>query len=137
MNTGGRATCALMTAAVLIGLSGCSDASPQPTVPTTTTARKPITEDGGLRDVRMTSGRALGFVQPETASQILCHSLDKDEWKALLGGSVGRRPFVGADGGCTVTTAEGEELPDIDDDGKVRFVETPLTGDLVDLPIPV
>lgn len=226
MNTGGRATCALMTAAVVLGLSGCGDESPQPTEPTATTASKPILEDGGLRDVRMTSGRALGYVQPETASQILCQLLDKDEWEDLLGDPVGRRPFVGADGGCTVTTAEGgvmlvlrssddalepdttiadrpakkddsrgsdgitvaltdevlepaprqyfperrlltatsigsdtddalevvtsvlekvvpliveegEELPDIDDDGKVRFVETPLTGDFVDLPIPV
>jgi predicted component of type VI protein secretion system len=61
MNTGGRAACALV--AVAVGLSGCDGStadSPQTTVPVTTTARKPMFEDGGLRDVRATSGRALG-----------------------------------------------------------------------------
>lgn len=226
MNTGGRVACALMTAAVVLGLAGCGDESPQPTEPAATNARKPILEEGGLRDVRVTSGRALGFVQPETASQIICQLLDKGEWEDLLGDPVGRRPFVGAEGGCTVTTwegglqlvlrssddalepdttiagrpamkddsmggggitvaltdealepaprqyyperrrltaswsgqqideqadlltsvlekivpmivKEGEELPDIDADGNVPFVETPLSGDFVDLPIPV
>lgn len=183
-------------------------------------------EDSGLRDVRTTSGRALGYVQPETASQILCQLLDKDEWERLLDGPVGRRPIIGANGGCHVATAEGgviielrgsddalepdttiagrparqdvsrasdgitvaltddalrpaprqyyperrllsatsvvndpetelelaervleeivplvieggEELPDADDRGYVRYVDTPLTGDFVDLPAPV
>jgi hypothetical protein len=183
-------------------------------------------EDGGLRDVRMTSGRALGYVQPETASQILCQLLDKDEWERLLDGPVGRRPITGPNGGCHVATAEGgvivelrgsddalepdttiagrparqdvsrasdgitvaltddalrpaprqyyperrllsatsivddpetelelaervleeivplvledgEELPDVDDGGYVRYVDTPLTGHFVDLPTPV
>jgi hypothetical protein len=174
----------------------------------------------------MTSGRALGYVLPETASQILCRLLDKDEWERLLGGPVGRRPLVGANGGCQVVTAEGgviielrgsddalepdttiagrparadvsrasdgitvaltddalrpaprqyyperrllsatgitndpdkeldlaervleelvplvidegEELPDIDDQGHVRYVDTPPTADFVDLPTPV
>jgi hypothetical protein len=226
VNTGGRAACALMTAAVVIGLSGCGVTVTPRTAASATAVGTPIFEDYGLRDVRMTSGRALGYVQPETASQILCQLLDKGEWEDLLGGSIGRRPLVGANGGCTVTTAdggvmlelrssddalepdttiagrpartnpsqsvdaftvaltdealepaprqyfperrllsasvlgqdteeqrdlvadvlekvvplvvaEGEELPDIDDRGRVRFVDTPLTGDFVDLPIPV
>ncbi len=226
MNTGGRAARALVAVTVAIGLSACSAVeSPQPTVPTTT-ARKPLFEDTGLRDVRMTSGRALGFVQPETASQILCQLLDKDEWERLLEGPVGRRPFDGPSGGCGVATAEqaviielrrsddalepdttiarrpaskggiegsdtitvaltddalrpaprkyyperrllsvkgttgdsekdldlaqrvleeivplvvaeGEELPEVDDRGYVRYVDTPVTDDFVDLPTPV
>jgi hypothetical protein len=227
MNTGGRSACALVAVAVAVGLSGCSTAeSPQTTVPVTTAARKPMFQDTGLRDVRKTSGRALGYVQPETASQILCQLLDKDEWERLLDGPVGRRPFTGPNGGCHVATAEGgviielrssddalepdttiagrparkdisrgsdgitvaltddalrpaprqyyperrllsatpivddpgteldlaervleeivplvikdgEELPDTDDRGYVRYVDTPLTGDFVDLPTPV
>ena len=222
MNTGGRATRALMTVAVVIGLSGCGvTVTPQSTTPSA--VETPILADSGLRDVRMNSGRAFGYLQPETASQILCQSLDKDEWEDLFGHPVGRTPIVGPDGGCTITTAEiavmmvlrtsddalepdttiagrpartetegndeivvaltdealepaprkyhperrllsarsigqgdhldlvtgmlekivplivedGDALPDIDDDGRVRFVETPLTGHFVDLPIPV
>lgn len=229
MNTGGRVACALVAGAVAVGLSGCDGStaeSPQTTVPVTTTARKPMFEDTALRDVRRTSGRALGYVQPETASQILCQLLDKDEWERLLDGPVGRKPLTGANGGCFVATAEGgviielrssddalepdttiagrparedvsrgsdgitvaltddalrpaprqyyperrllsatpivddpeteldlaarvlaeivplvledgEALPDTDDRGYVRYVDTPLTGDFVDLPAPV
>ena len=220
-----RYTRVLVAVGVAVGLVSCDSttASPQETT-TTTTAEKPIFEDAGLRDVRMTSGRALGYVQPETASQILCRLLDEDEWERLLGGPVGRRPFVGANGGCGVSTAqggvmlelrssddalepdttvagrparedvsrgsdgitvaltdealrpaprqyhperrllsatamtgdpdeqlglakrvleeivplvveEGEELPDIDDRGHVRYVDTPLTGEFVDVPV--
>lgn len=212
--------CALV--AVAVGLSGCTAAeSPQPTEQTTT-ARKPLFEDTGLRDVRMTSGRALGYVQPETASQILCQSLDKDAWERLLGDPVGRKPLTGSYSGCSVATADqivtlelsssdealepnttiagrparndagiitvaltddalrpaprqnfrerrlleanvttgdsekdldlaqrvleeivplvvekGEELPAIDGRGHLRYVDTPVTEDFVDLPTPV
>jgi hypothetical protein len=217
---------ALVAAGVAAGLVACDSTTASPQQTTTTTAARPMFEDSGLRDVRMTSGRALGYVQPETASQILCQLLDKDEWERLLDGPVGRRPIIGANGGCHVATGEGgvilelrgsddalepdttiagrparvdvsrgtdgitvaltdgalrpaprnyyperrllsataitgdpdteldlaervlaeivplvledgEELPDIDEEGHVRYVDTPLTGEFVDLPIPV
>lgn len=217
---------ALVVVGVAVGLAACDSTTASPQETTTTTAPKPMFSDTGLRDVRMTSGRALGYVQPETASQILCRLLDKDEWERLLDGPVGRRPLIGANGGCHVATAEGgviielrssddalepdttiagrparkdvsrasdgitvaltddalrpaprnyyperrllsataiiddpdeeldlaervleelvplvvgegEELPDIDDQGHVRYVGTPPTEDFVDLPTPV
>jgi hypothetical protein len=217
---------ALVMVGVAVGLVSCDSTTASPQETTTTTVPKPVFEESGLRDVRMTSGRALGYVQPETASQILCQLLDKDEWERLLDGPVARRPLVEAIGGCHVATAEGgvivelrgsddalepdttiagrpartdvsrgsdgitvaltddalrpaprnyyperrllsataiiddpekeldlaervleelvplvveegEELPDIDDRGHVRYVDTPLTGDFVDLPMPV
>jgi hypothetical protein len=207
-----------------VGLAACDStaASPQETVPATTTTRKPQFEDTGLRDVRMTAGRSLGYVQPETGSQILCQVLEKDAWEELLGGEIGRMPAPGphplcqiafgrglvqvqmfnyddgleddttiagrpasaGDDGYTVAlidealepaprnyhpewgllevsvtthqegiepgiaeklleeivpllTGAGDELPDIDDTGHVRYEKTPLVGHFVDQPMPV
>jgi hypothetical protein len=59
----------------------------------------------GLRKVRNASGSALSFVQPETASQILCQALPADQWQQLLGaGPVRREPDVkGTTGACRIT----------------------------------
>jgi hypothetical protein len=182
-----------------------------------------VTGKGGARPVGGRSRcRAIGYVQPGTASQILCQLLDKDGWERLLDGLVGRRPAnsphatcqiavgqglitielrqsddaldeettiagrpaaVDGDGFTVALTddalrpaprqyyperrllavtviaddpdteseiaervleeiiplvvAEGEPLPDIDDQGRVRYVSTPVTGEFVDLPTPV
>ena len=224
MKAGGRVACALT--AVAVGLAGCSGSraeSPQTTVPSTTTTRPLIFEDTGLRDVRMTAGRSLGYVQPETGSQILCQVLEKDVWEELLDGEIGRmaapgphpscqiafgqglvqvdmytygdgleddtriasRPAMSDDDGYTVAlidealepaprnyhpewgllavsvtthkegtergiakavleailppliTGASDDLPDIDDDGHVRYEKTPLVGHFVDQPMPV
>ncbi len=109
MNTGGRAARALVAVAVVAGLVGCTGSraeSPQATVPSTTTTRPLMFEDTGLRDVRMTSGRALRFVHTGTASQILCQLLDKGEWEELLDGPVGRKP-TGPPAVCQIAFSGG------------------------------
>jgi len=100
---------ALLVIGLAVGLAGCDStaASPQETVPATTATRKLMFEDTGLRDVRMTSGRALRYVQPETASQILCQLLEKDEWEELLDGRVGRRAYPGPTATCHVAFSQG------------------------------
>jgi hypothetical protein len=55
----------------------------------------------------MTSGRALGYVQPETASQILCQLLDKEHWERLLDGKIGRKPLNAPEAGCQIATTQG------------------------------
>jgi hypothetical protein len=55
----------------------------------------------------MTSGLALGYVQPETASQILCQLLDKEHWERLLDGKIGRKPLSAPDAGCQIATEQG------------------------------
>jgi hypothetical protein len=55
----------------------------------------------------MTSGRALTYVQPETASQILCHLLDKEGWERLLDSRIGRRPLDYPYAGCLIATEQG------------------------------
>ena len=218
--------CALAAVAVSAGLAGCGGSqaeSPQTTVPVTTSMRELMFEDTGLRDVRMTAGRSLGYVQPETGSQILCQVLEKDVWEELLGAEIGRmaapgpypscqidfrqgfvqidmstyddgleddtriagRPANTNDNGYTVAlidealepaprnyhpewglltvsvtvheestergiakavleailppliTGASDELPDIDEEGRVRYEKTPLVGHFVDQPMPV
>lgn len=94
--------------ALVAVLAGCTspDDGP-PTTPTRPTVQRPMFQDERLRPVRMTSGEALGFVQPETASQVLCQLLDKDEWERLLDGSIGRRPTRGPEAGCQIATELG------------------------------
>ena len=104
----GKGACALI--AVVVGLSACDGSaaeSPQTTVPTTTATRKLQFEDTGLRDVRMTSGRALGYVHMETASQILCQLLDKERWEELLDGRVGRMPVGAPHAACQIAFSQG------------------------------
>jgi hypothetical protein len=93
----------LLVAAVLV-LTACAappDERPRPT-PT-----KLLFEDQHLRQVRMTSGRALGYVQPETASQILCQLLEKEDWERLLDGRIGRKPLNAPSAGCQIATEQG------------------------------
>ena len=109
MKYGGRVACALLAAVLAAGLGACdsSGASPQETIPATTATRELMFEDTGLRDVRMTSGRALGYVQPETAGQILCRLLEKDAWEELLDGPVGRRADTGPTALCQIAFSRG------------------------------
>jgi hypothetical protein len=95
---------AVITASVL--LSGCSgpdgDANPNPAP--TSAPKNPLLDDQGIRPVRMTTGRALSLVPPETASQILCQILSKATWENLLGGNVGRMPSDSPSAGCVVSS---------------------------------
>lgn len=209
---------------VILVLTACAAPPDEPPRPTPT---KLLFEDQRLRPVRMASGHALGYAQPETASQIMCQLLDKDDWERLLDGRIGRKPLSAPYAGCQIATEhgmvslqllkrdaafeadttiagrpatmdensfgspiftvaltddalqsaprqyyparrllelqvvsddaeervdvgtrvlnkilpllmkEGEPLPDIDTQGHVRYVSTPLTKDFVDLPEPV
>lgn len=67
----------------------------------------PAFADQHLRSVRMASGRALGYVQPETASQILCQLVDKKRWERLLDGAIGRKPMNAPYAGCQIATSLG------------------------------
>lgn len=67
----------------------------------------PAFDDQHLRSVRMASGRALGYVQPETASQILCQLVDKQRWERLLDGEIGRKPLSSPYAGCQIATELG------------------------------
>ena len=67
----------------------------------------PAFEDQHLRSVRMASGRALGYVQPETASQVLCQLVDKHGWERLLDGEIGRKPLSSPYAGCQIATELG------------------------------
>jgi hypothetical protein len=87
-------------------LAACSSPGGPPRVDLPPVPR-PMFQDQHLRSVRMTSGPALGYVQPETAGQILCQLLDKDEWERLLGGPVGRRPLNPPYAGCQIAPEEG------------------------------
>lgn len=100
---------ALLVIGLVVGLAGCDSttASPQETFPASPNPREQLLEDAGLRDVRMTSGAELRWVQPETASQILCQLLDKDAWEELLGSRVGRRTYTGPTATCHVNFSQG------------------------------
>lgn len=101
-----RAT-GLAIALLTLVLTACGspdDDTPRDTAPT---VARPMFQDQHLRSVRMTGGRALGYVQPETASQILCQLLDKAGWERLLGGRVGRKPLNAPYAGCMIATGKG------------------------------
>ncbi|MFC4855637.1 hypothetical protein [Actinophytocola glycyrrhizae] len=100
--TRARGTTALLAVLLGVVLGGCGSSEAPP--PTTSTAATPAADEG-LRPVRMTGGRALGYVQDDTASQILCQVLGRQQWEQLLSGPVGRRPSPGA--GCRITTGHG------------------------------
>lgn len=82
-------------------LTACA-APAEPPKPTPTPT--PAFQDHHLRPVRMTSGRALTYVHPETAAQILCQLVD---WARLLDSRVGREPLDYPYAGCVITTDQG------------------------------
>lgn len=96
----------LLVSVVLV-LTACAAPPDERPRPTRTMPTKPAFQDQHLRPVRMTSGRALGYVQPETASQILCQLLDKEEWERLLDGRIGRKPLSAPYAGCHIATEQG------------------------------
>lgn len=104
----GRWRALVLLAVVSAVLASCSsaDESPRPG-PTKPTVATPLFPDEGLRPVRMTSGRALRYTQPETASQILCQLLDEKGWERLLDGEIGRRPDPGPQAACSIATEHG------------------------------
>lgn len=87
-------------------LSACSGGDPRP-APTTTSPAEPLLEDRFVRPVRMTSGLALAYVQPETGSQILCQVLAKEQWMSLLDSRVGLHPAGSPEAACLVATEDG------------------------------
>jgi hypothetical protein len=92
--------------AIVLAACASPDDGARPT-PTVTTSAKLLFEDQRLRPVRMTSGPALTYVQPETASQILCQLLAKEDWERLVDGRVGRAPLKAPVAGCQVATEWG------------------------------
>ena len=96
----------LTVALLALVLVACDSPGPPPSSPPSTVAR-PVFKDQRIRPVRMTSGLALGYVQPETASQILCQLLDKAGWEKLLGGDIGRKPLNAPYAGCQIATKLG------------------------------
>lgn len=88
------------------GLAACTAPDEKPR-PTGTTSAAPVLRDQGLRPVRMSSGRALTYVQPDTASQVLCQVLDQAGWEQLLGGAIGRKPLPLPYAGCQVSSEHG------------------------------
>ncbi|HEX6356193.1 hypothetical protein [Actinophytocola sp.] len=101
MNLGRKIT----VLALLVVLAACT--SPDERPPTGSTSTKAVLADQRLRPVRMTSGRALTYVQPETASQILCNLLDKEGWERLLDSRIGRTPMDYPYAGCVIATERG------------------------------
>lgn len=116
-----------MVAVLAVVLAACSspDEGPEPTA---TTSATPVVADEGLRPVRMTSGRALTYVHPDTASQILCQVLDKGEWERLLDGAVGRAPLDAPQAGCRFTTARGRLVVQLREAARAFEADTTIAG---------
>jgi hypothetical protein len=95
----------LVVALLALALTACG--TPDDSSSSEKTVDRPLFQDQRLRPVRMTSGRALGYVQPETASQVLCQLLDKADWEELLGGDIGRKPLDAPYAGCQIATELG------------------------------
>ena len=95
-----------LSVVLVVGLAACTapDETPRPTV---TTSAAPVLRDQELRPVRMVGGRALTYVQPSTASQVLCQVLDQAGWERLLGGAIGRKPLPLPYAGCQVSSKHG------------------------------
>ncbi len=98
----------LVALALVVALlvSACSGGDPSP-APVTTSPNESLPEDRFVRPVRMASGLALGHVQPETGSQILCQVLAKEQWTSLLDSRVGRRPAAAPEAACLIATEGG------------------------------
>lgn len=88
-------------------VSACSGGDPSPVPTTTTSPNEPLLEDRFVRPVRMTSGLALAYVQPETGSQILCQVLAKEQWMSLLDSRVGLHPAGSPEAACLIATEDG------------------------------
>jgi hypothetical protein len=89
----------VLVAMTLTVLVGCSATAGSPRSADTSPFSTP---DEGIRAVRMNTGEALAYVQPETASQILCQILDKDRWERLLDDHVSRAPSGAPDPSCMI-----------------------------------
>src|SRR3712207_6420916 len=60
------------------------------------------TQDKGLRPVQPSGGAVLATVQPETAVQVICQAMSKQEWAQLLGSEVGRQVEPDGDPFCRI-----------------------------------
>ncbi|MFL6143976.1 MAG: hypothetical protein ACJ72N_19195 [Labedaea sp.] len=81
-----------LAAFVAVLLAGCASTAGSPGAPAPVPAAPSVQRDGPVRAVRMTSGRAFTYVQPETAAQILCQIVDKSRLERLLDDHIGRFP---------------------------------------------
>ncbi|HET9144372.1 hypothetical protein, partial [Actinophytocola sp.] len=89
-----------LAVSLVLLLTGCSGRPIQLPDPATDT---PLLErDGPLRTVRMNAGRALTYVQPETAAQILCQAVDRHRLDRLLDDQVSLRPERPPEAACTL-----------------------------------
>lgn len=68
-------------------LAACAWDPPRSYAPTTT---REVPKDTNLRPVTMTYRDGLVYTAGETSAQALCHALSAQEWRAMLGGAVGR-----------------------------------------------
>jgi hypothetical protein len=110
-----------------VGVAACAAPHETPR-PTTTTSARPVIEDQHLRAVRMSTGRALTHVQPDTASQVLCQVLERAEWEQVLGGRVGRAPLELPNAGCLVTTEQGDVRLQLREMERALDAETTVAG---------
>jgi hypothetical protein len=81
-------------------LAGCAGT---PIRPPAVTDSPLVEQDGPLRTVRMNAGRALTYVQPETAAQILCQTVDRHRLERLLDDDqVSLRPERPPEAACAI-----------------------------------
>jgi hypothetical protein len=116
----------IATVLALASVVGCDSPGDQrPSPPTNSNKyREPLLHDKGLRPVRMASGRALTYVLQTTAAQVLCQSLTKDQWKHLLGDTVGRQPGDG----CMINDERGMVILDLVKGSEAFTGETTIAG---------
>lgn len=76
----------------------------------------------------MTSGRALTYVQPETASQVLCQVLQKGAWERLLDSKIGRKPLDLPHAGCHIVTDWGQLSVQLRESERAFEAETTIAG---------
>jgi hypothetical protein len=61
------------------------------------------TQDKGFRKVKASGGEALAWVPAETAAQVICQAVGKDDWAGLLGSPVGREVSMEHTPNCRIT----------------------------------
>ncbi|HEU5474137.1 MAG TPA: hypothetical protein VFV67_26115, partial [Actinophytocola sp.] len=97
---------AVLTASLTLLLAACSPDPPAPApTPASSTPRAAVVgvpQDPALRTVRMNSGRALTYVQPETAAQILCQTVDKHRIERVLDDQVSLHPDPDTEAACAI-----------------------------------